>query len=169
MPQTQPRACQVSPQRSSASRSVVFSASRVSARRRGAPSRSSGPVCVQRPVICSGLLEYRALLPKALLTGVRRSCRCFEISRVKACCLQAARPPPHPPRKLENIFVTPAACEAAQSFEKDGVNGRLLRAGIESRKRASLHIKLWCGAATNPPYPRLGAQRGAPDKEVPCH
>src|SRR6476661_3056673 len=102
-----------------------------------------------------GLSRIPSSLPKALLTGVRRSCRCFEISRVKACFLQAARPPPHPPRKLENIFVTPAACEAAQSFEKDGVNGRLLRAGIESRKRASLHIKLWCGAATNPPYPGL--------------
>ena len=167
MPQTQPRACQVSPQRSSASGAPEVSFSRQVVCQLDAESTIEIVRSRLRSAPCHllGLFIIPSSLPKALLSGVRRSCRCCE---VKACCLQATRPPPHPPRKLENIFVTPAACEAAQSFEKDGVNGCLLRAGIESRKRASLHIKLWCGAATNPPY-RFGAQRGAPDKEVPCH
>jgi hypothetical protein len=44
----------------------------------------------------------------------------------------------HPLKELENIFVSAAACQTTQSFEKDDLNAGLLRARIESRKRASL-------------------------------
>jgi hypothetical protein len=74
---------------------------------------------------------------------------------------------PDPGSKLISYnFVRAAAREATQSFEKDNVNFGVLRARIESRKRASLHIELWCGAATNPHIPRLALNE---DKEFSCH
>jgi hypothetical protein len=71
------------------------------------------------------LFKMPSSLPKALLTDFRRPCRCLEIPRLKAGVLLAG--PSRPLKKFANIFVSGAACEATQSFEKDGANAGLLR------------------------------------------